>query len=161
MIKLNETGNSPKTFYPSISLHKRIENLGLTMVQVENILEIFQEYAFRKKFNISELIDAIINAYSIAQRCGTNLERLGEHANAKVMVVERMETQARKLRNDIEYFPYKLNIDLTEFQEYQRNKPTLQKLVNMTTELDVKDRRIKLFEEDNKDLNLKSLEKDT
>ena len=40
MIKLNDTGNSPKTFYNAIRLHNYIKNLGLTMVQAENILDI-------------------------------------------------------------------------------------------------------------------------
>ena len=122
MIKLNDTGNSPKTFYHAIRLHNYIKNLGLTMVQAENILEILQEYAFKNNYNLPELIDAVINAYSIAQRCRTDLEHLEEYANAKAMVVEGRETQVRKLRYDIEYLPYKLNIDLAEYQEYQRNQ---------------------------------------
>ena len=150
MIKLNDTGNSPKTFYHAIRLHNYIKNLGLTMVQAENILEILQEYAFKNNYNLPELIDAVINAYSIAQRCRTDLEHLEEYANAKAMVVEGMETQVRKLRYDIEYLPYKLNIDLAEYQEYQRNQPFFQKFMNMITESDIKDRRIKLLEEEKK-----------
>jgi regulator of replication initiation timing len=46
--------------------------------------------------------------------------------------------------------PYKLNIDLAEYQEYQRNKPIFQKLMNMATELDIQIRRNKLLEDDNK-----------
>jgi len=48
MMKLNETGNSPKTFYHAIRLYNYIINQGLTEVQAENILEILQEYAFRE-----------------------------------------------------------------------------------------------------------------
>jgi len=158
MIKLNYTGNSPKTFYHSIGLHNYIKNLGLTEVQAENILEILQEYAFKNKYNLSELIDAVINAYSIAQRCGTDLEHLEEYANAKAMIVEGLKTQVRKLRCDIEFLPHKLNIDLAEYQEYQRNQPFFQKFMNMITESDIKDRRIKLLEEEKTGLNLKNLE---
>jgi hypothetical protein len=56
--------------------------------------------------------------------------------------------------------PHKLSIDLAEFQEYQRNKPTFQKFMNLVIESDIKDRRIKLLEEEKKNLNLESLEKD-
>ena len=160
MIQLNATGNSSKVFYPAIRLNNYIENQGLTIVQAEYIIEIFQEYAFKKNHNISDLADAIINAHFTAQKCGTDLEHLNEYVNARKVVLEGMETRVRKLRNDIEYLPYKLNIDLTEYQKYQRNQPFFQKFMNMITELDIKDRRIKLLEEEKKDLYLKNLEKE-
>jgi hypothetical protein len=158
MIKLNETGNSPKTFYHAIRLHNHIENLGLSMVQVENILEILQEYVFKNNYNIADLFDAVINAYSIALRCGTDLEHLDEYANARKVVLEGIEIQVRKLRYDREILPYKLNIDLAEFQEYQKHQPIFQKYMQMTMESDIKDSRIKLLEEEKKDLQLKYLE---
>ena len=150
MIELRATGNSPGTFYHAIRLHNRIKNLGLTMAQAENILEILQEYAFKENYNISDLINTIINAHVIAQKCGTDLEHIEEYANAKAMVAEAKEALTRRLINEIEYLPYKLKINLTEFQEYQRNQPIFQKYLHMVTELDIQNRRNKLLEDDNK-----------
>jgi hypothetical protein len=120
MIKLNATGNSPKTFYHAIRLYNLIKNLYLTEVQVEKILEIFQEYAFKANYNLSELFDAIINAYVIAQRCGTDLEHLEGYANEKAIVAESKKTLVRKLNNDVEFLPHKFNILLSDLQEYQK-----------------------------------------
>ena len=128
MVMLNATGNNPKIFYHAIRLYNHIKNLGLTEVQAENILAILQEYAFKENYNISDLFNAIINAHVIAQRCGTDLEHIEEYANAKAMVAESKKAQIRKLNNDIEFLPHKLNLDLAEYQEYQRNRPILQKL---------------------------------
>ena len=152
MVMLNATGNSPKIFYHAIRLYNHIKNLGLTEVQAENILEILQEYAFKENYDISELFNAIINAHIIAQRCGTDLEHLDQYANEKALVAESKKALARKLTNDIEFLPHKLNIDLAEYQEYQENKPIFQKLMNMATELDIQNRRNKLLEDDNKKL---------
>ena len=152
MIKLNETGNSPKIFYHAIRLHNYIKQIGFTEVQAENILEILQDYAFKNNYNISELFNANINAHVIAQKCGTDLEHIEEDANAKAMVVESKEALIRKLNNDIEFLPHRLNIDLAEYQEYQRNRPTFQKFMNLTNELDIQNRRNKLLEDDNKSL---------
>jgi hypothetical protein len=135
MIKLNETGNSPKTFYHAIRLYNRIKNQGLTEVQAEYILEILQEYAFKENYNISDLFSAIINAHVIAQKCGTDLEHLGDYANERVMVVKSKESLIRKLNNDIEFLPHRLNIDLAEFQEYKKNQPIVQKFNIMAIEL--------------------------
>ncbi len=135
MMKLNETGNSLKTFYHAIRLYNYIKNQGLTEVQAENILEILQEYAFKENYDISELFDAIINAHVVAQRCGTDLVHLEEYANAKVMVVESKEALIRKSNNDIEFLPHKLNIDLADFQEYKKNQPIFQKLKILANEL--------------------------
>lgn len=161
MIKLNATGNSAKIFYPSIRLHNYIKNLGLTGEQVELILEIFQEYAFKKNYNISELIDAVIQAFIIAQKCGTDLEHLKEYANERKVVLESMEVQIGKLRNDIEILPHKFNIALSDLQEYQRNKPDFQKFMNMMIELDIKDRRVKLLEDELKNQKSIVLKKDS
>lgn len=152
MIKLNSTGNSPKTFYHAIRLHEYIKNLGLTEVQAEKILEILQEYSFKENYNISDLFDAIINAHVQAHRYGTDLEHLDECVNGKTMLAEAKEDLVRKLNNDIEFLPHRLNIDLAEYQEYQKNKPILQKLMNMAVELDIQNRRNKLLEDDNKKL---------
>lgn len=160
MMKLNATGKSPKTFYNAIRLCNRIKNLGLTEAQAEKILEIFQDYAFKENYNISDLFNTIINAYVIAQKCGTDLEHLGGYANAKVMVVESKETLIRKLNNDIEFLPHKFNITLSEFQEYQKNKPIFQKYINMANELDIQCRRNKLLEDEVKNLKIKVLERD-
>ena len=160
MLKLNATGNSPKIFYGAIRLHNYIKNQGLTEEEAERILEIFQEYAFKNKYITSDVIGSVIKAYEIAANCGTDLEHLEEHANAKKVELELMEAQRRNLRNDIEFLPHKLNIELSEFQEYQLNKPYFQKFMNLIIELDIKDRRIKLLEEEKKDLNLKNQEKD-
>jgi hypothetical protein len=157
MIKLNATGYSPKTFYHAIRLHEYIKNRGLTEVQAEKILEILHEYAFKENYNISDLFNVIINAYVIAQKCGTDLEHLGEYANANVMVVESKKALIRKLNNDLEFWPHKLNIDLAEFQEYQRNKPTFQKLI---IEFEIKDRSSKLLEDQNDYLRIQLQERD-
>lgn len=135
MIKLNETGNSPKTFYHAIRLYNRIKNQGLTEVQAEYILEILQEYAFKENYNISDLFSAIINAHVIAQKCGTDLEHLGDYANERVMVVKSKESLIRKLNNDIEFLPHRLSVDLAEFQEYKKNQPIVQKFNIMAIEL--------------------------
>jgi hypothetical protein len=132
----------------------------LTEVQAENILEILQEYTFKNNYNISELFNAIINAHLIAQRCGTDLEHLDEYANAKAMVVEAKEALIRKLINDIEFLPHKYNIELSELQEYQKNKPIFQKYINMANELDIQNRRNKLLEHKVKNLKIQVLEKD-
>ena len=150
MLKLNATGNDPKLFYHAIRLHKYIKNQGLTEAKAEYILEIFQEYAFKKNCNISEIIDAVIEAYNIAARCGTDLEHLDQHAYNTGMVLQANEALIRKQKNDIEILPYKYNIKKAELEEYQRNKPTLQKFMNLINELDIEKRRIKLLEEDNK-----------
>ena len=150
MLKLNASGNNPKLFYHAIRLHDYIKNQGLTEAKAEYILEIFQEYAFKKNYDISEIIDAIINAYNIAARCGTDLEHLDQHIHDKEMVLQANEALIRKQKNDIEILPYKYNIKIAELEEYQRNKPIFQKFMNLTNELDIKDRRISLLEEDNK-----------
>jgi hypothetical protein len=160
MIELNATGNSPKTFYHSIRLYNRIKGLGLTLIQAENILEIIQEYAFKKNHDISDLIDAVNNAYVIAQKCGTDLAHIDEHANAKAMVVEGMKTQVKKLREDIEYLPHKLNVDLAEYQEYQKNQPISQKYMQMIVERDIQDRVNKLLEDKVKNLEIQILKRD-
>ena len=161
MIKLNATGNSPKIFYPAIRFHYYIKNLGVTEAEAERILEIFQEFAFKNNYITPELIGSVIRAYEIAARCGTDLEHLEEYANAKVMVVEAKESLVRKLNNDIEFLPHKLNIHLSEFQEYQRHKPIFQKLKNMTTELDIQSKSIKLLEDKLENQKLINLKKDT
>lgn len=160
MIKLNATGYSPKTFYHAIRLHSYIEKEGLTEEQVEKILEIFQEYAFKANYNLSELFDAIINAYVIAQRCGTDLEHLEGYANEKAIVAESKKTLVRKLNNDVEFLPHKLNIDLADYQEYQKNKPIFQKYINMANELDIQNRRNQLLEDKVKTLESEVHEKD-
>jgi len=81
-----------------------------------------------ENYNISELFNAIINAHLIAQRCVTDLEHLEEYANAKVMVAESKEALIRKSNNDIEFLPHKLNVDLADFQEYQKNRPIFQNI---------------------------------
>jgi hypothetical protein len=83
MVMLKATGNSPKLFYHAIRLHEYIEKEGLTEEQVEKILEIFQEFVFKENYNVSELIEAIIKAYEIAEKCGTDLEHLDQHINNK------------------------------------------------------------------------------
>jgi hypothetical protein len=160
ILKIIATGNSPETFYHAIRLHNYTTSQGITEADAERILEIFQEYAFKRNYNISELIDALIGAYEIAAKYRTDLAHLKEYADAKKVELELMIAQKRKLRSDIEFLPYKLSIDLAEFQEYQRNKPTLQKFMNLKIELDIKDRRINLLEEAMRDLNLENREKD-
>jgi hypothetical protein len=68
------------------------------------------------------------------------------------MVVESKEALVTKLTNDIKFLPHKLNIDLAEYQEYQRDRPILQKLMNLAVKLDIQNRRNKLLEDDNKKL---------
>jgi hypothetical protein len=160
MIKLNATGYSPKTFYHAIRLHSYIEKEGLTEEQVEKILEIFQEFAFKENYNISELFDSIINAFNIAKKCGTDLEHLKDYANATAMVVESKKAVIRKLNNDVEFLPHKLNIDLADYQEYQKNKPIFQKYINMANELDIQNRRNQLLEDKVKTLESEVYEKD-
>ena len=152
MLKLNATGNNPKLFYPAIRLHNYIKDQGLTEAKAEYILEIFQEYAFKKNCNISEIIDAVIEAYNIAARCGTDLEHLDQHAYNTGMVLQANEALIRKQKNDIEILPYKYNIEKAELEEYQRNKPTLQKFMNLINELDIEKRRNKLLEDEVKTL---------
>lgn len=160
MIKLNETGNSPKTFYHAIRLYNRIKNLGLVEAQAEYILEILQEYAFKENYSISDLFNAIINAYVIAQKCGTDLEHLGDYANAKVMVVESKEALIRKLNNDIEFLPHKLSVDLAEFQEYKKNQPIVQKFIILANELHFEMEITKLLKDQVKKLKTKLHEKE-
>lgn len=160
MIKLNATGYSPKTFYHAIRLHSYIEKEGLTEEQVEKILEIFQEFAFKENYNISELFDSIINAFNIAKKCGTDLEHLNEYANATTIVVKSTKALIRKLNNDVEFLPHKLNIDLADYQEYQKNKPIFQKCINMANELDIQNRRNQLLEDKVKTLESEVHEKD-
>ncbi len=152
MLKLKATGNNPKLVYEGIRLHTYIKNQGLTEAKAEYILEILQEYAFKKNYNISELIDAVIEAYNITARCGTDLEHLDQYVHDKEMVLQANEALIRKQKNDIEILPYKYNIKLAELEEYQRNKPTLQEFMNLVNELDIEKRRNKLLEEDNKTL---------
>ena len=152
MLKLNASGNDPKLFYPAIRLHEYIENLGLTEAKAEYILEIFQEYAFKENYDISELIDAVIRAFDIAAKWGTDLEHLDQHVHNKDMILQAKESLIRKLENDIEVLPYKYNIKLAEYQEYQRNKPIFQKFINLINESDIKDKRIKLLEDEVKTL---------
>lgn len=155
MLKLNAAGNNPKLFYPAIRLHNYIKNLGLTEAKAEYILEIFQEYAFKKNYNISEIIDAVIKAFNIAAKWGTDLEHLDQHVHDKEVVLQAKEALKRKLENDIEVLPHKYNIKSSEFQEYQRNKPTLQKFMNLAIQLDIKDRTNKLLEDQVKTLESK------
>ncbi len=152
MLKLKATGNNSKLFYHAMRLHNYIKNLGLTEAKAESILEIFQEYAFKKNYDVSELIDAVIEAYKIAARWGTDLEHLDQHVHNTAMVLQANEALIRKQKNDIEILPYKYNIKTAELEEYQRNKPTFQKFMNLINELNIKDRRISLLEEDNKAL---------
>ena len=119
-----------------------------------------QEYVFKENYDISKLFDAVINAHVIAQRCGTDLEHLDKFANEKAMVVESTKALIRKLNNDVEFLPHKLNIDLAEYQEYQKNRPIFQKLMNMAVELDLQNRRNKLLEEKVKNLKIQVLERD-
>jgi hypothetical protein len=160
MVKLNAAGNEPKLFYPAIRLHNFIKNLGLSEVKAEIIIEMFQEEAFKKYYNLSDLIDSIINAYNIAQRCGTDLEHLDQHVNNRKMILEAKEAQIRKLNNDIEFLPHKLRIDLAEFQEYQRNQPIFQVFMNKVNESDIQARTIKLLKDQVKTLESKVHEKD-
>jgi hypothetical protein len=81
---------------------------------------------------------------------------LGEYANANVMVVESKKALIRKLNNDVEFLPHKLNIDLAEFQDYQINKPTFQKLI---IESEIKDRTSKLLEDQNDYLRIQLQER--
>jgi hypothetical protein len=137
MVMLKATGNEPKSFYLAIRLHNYIINLDLTIAKAERILEIFQEYGFKKNYNVSEVIDAVIEAFDIAAKWRTDLEHLAQHVHEKDMVLQAKEVQKRKLDSDIEFLPHRLNMDLAEFQEYQRNKPIFQKYLNMATELDI------------------------
>jgi len=109
---------------------------------------------------VSALIDSIINAYYIAQKCGTDLEHLDQHVNNKKMVLEAIEMNIGKLNNDIEFLPYKLNIDIAEFQEYKKNQPIFQKYINLVNESDIQARRMKLLENDKKDLEIQVLKRD-
>lgn len=160
MIKLNATGNNPKVFYHAIRLHNHIINLGLTIEKAEYILEIFQDYAFKNNYNISELIDAVLNAFNIAAKWGTDLEHLDQHMHDKDMVLQAKEDRKRKLENDIEFLPHKYNIKLAELQEYQSNKPTYQIFMNLVNELDIQTRINKLLEDEKKNLKIKVLERD-
>ncbi len=149
MIKLKATGNDPKLFYHAIRLHNYIKNLGLTEVQAENILEILQEYAFKKIYNISDLFDAIIGAFNIAAKLGTDLEHLDQHVHNTAMVLQANESLIRKQKNEIEILPYKYNIKIAELEEYQKNIPIFQTCINMAKELDMEKRKNKLLEDDN------------
>jgi hypothetical protein len=160
MIKLNETGNSPKTFYHAIRLYNRIKNLGLAEAQAEYILEILQDYAFKENYNISDLFNAIINAHVIAQKCRTDLEHLGDYAKARVMVVESKESLIRKLNNGIEFLPYKFGIDLAEFQEYKKNQPIVQKFIILANELHFEKEITKLLKDQVKILKTEVYEKE-
>ena len=160
MVKLSAAGNEPKLFYPAIRLHNYIKNQGLTETKAEYIIDIFQEYAFKQNYDVSALIDSIINAYYIAQKCGTDLEHLDQHVNNKKMVLEAIEMNIGKLNNDIEFLPYKLNIDIAEFQEYKKNQPIFQKYINLVNESDIQARRMKLLENDKKDLEIQVLKRD-
>jgi hypothetical protein len=160
VLKLNATGNSPKIFYSAIRLHNYIKNLSLTEAKAEHIIEIFQEYAFKKNYDVSALIDSIINAHLLAQKCGTDLKHLEQHVNNKKIILEAKEAIIRKLNNEIEFLPHKLSIDLAEFQEYKRNQPIFQKYSNLVIESDIQARRIKLLEDDKKDLEFQVLERD-
>ena len=160
MVKLSAAGNNPKKFYPAIRLHNYIKNLSLTEAQAEFIIEIFQEYAFKKEYNVSELIDSIVHAYYIAQKCGTDLKHLEQHVINKKMILEAKEDVIRKLNNEIEFLPHKFNIDLADFQEYQKNQPIFQKYSNLVIESDIQARRIKLLENDKKDLEIQVSERD-
>ncbi|HYG00733.1 MAG TPA: hypothetical protein VD815_11615 [Candidatus Saccharimonadales bacterium] len=111
-----------------------------------------QEYAFKKNYNISQLFDAIINAFNIAAKWGTDLDHLEQHVHNKEIVLQGIESLTRKRKNDSEYLYYKHNIKLAEIQEYQRNKPTLQKFMNLINELDIEKSRSKLLENQNKTL---------
>ena len=148
MLKLSAAGNDPKLFYPAIRLHNYIKNLGLTEAKAEYILEIFQDDAFKENYNISEIIDAIIRAFNIATKWGTDLDHLDQHVHNMDMVLQAKESLIRKLNNDIEFLPYKYNIKLAELQEYQRNKFTYQKFVNLINELGILDRINKLLKDE-------------
>ncbi len=160
MVMLKATGNSPKSFYHAIRLHEYIKNQGLTEAKAEYILEIFQEFAFKENYNISELFEAIIKAYEIAEKWRTDLEHLDQHVNDKVIALEALKAQHRKIKNDIEYLPHRLNIDLADYQEYQKNKPIFQKYINMANELDIQNRRNQLLEDKVKTLESEVYEKD-
>jgi hypothetical protein len=159
VLKLNATGNSPKIFYSAIRLHNYIKNLSLNEAKAEHIIEIFQEYAFKKNYDVSALIDSIINTHLIAQKSGTDLEHLEQHVNNKKMVIEAKEAVIRKLNNEIEFLPHKLSIDLVEFQEYKENQPIIQKYCNLVIEFDIQSRRIKLLEDQAKSLKSEVYEK--
>lgn len=135
MVKLSAAGNDPKLIYPAIRLHNYIKNLGLTEAQAEYMLEMFQEYAFKNNYDVSALFDSIINAFTFAQKCGTDLEHLDQHVKNRKLVLEAIEALIRKLNNDREIMPYKLNIDLAEFQEYKKNQPLIQNFIIVANEL--------------------------
>lgn len=160
MMKLNETGNSPKTFYHAIRLHNHIKIQGLTEAQAEDLLEILQEYAFKGNYSISELIEAIIKAYEIAEKCGTDLEHLDQHVNNKVIVLEGLETRRRKIINDIEFLPHKLNIDMAEFQEYKKNQPIVQKFIILANDLHFEKEITNLLKDQIKTLKTEVYEKE-
>jgi hypothetical protein len=160
MIKLNETGNSPKTFYHAIRLYNHIKNQGLTEAQAEYILEILQDYAFKENYNISDLFNAIINAHVIAQKCGTDLEHLEDYANEKAIVSESKKALVRKLDYDIELLPYKLSINLAEFQEYKKNQPIVQNFIILANELHFEKEITKLLKDQVKTLKTDVYEKE-
>ncbi len=160
-VQIKASGYELNDYFPAIRHINHVKMLGLTEEKAEKIIEEFHEYAFKDNLDVSELVDSILRGLKIAKERGIDIEHLEKHISGRILVFDAMESNIRRQQNDIEVLPHKYNIRLADLQEYQITKPSVDKKINyLTEESKIKDRRIKLLEDDLGKRNFKVQEKD-
>jgi hypothetical protein len=159
-VQIKATGYDVNDYFRAIRHINHVKRLGLTEEKSENIIEEIHEYAFKNNMDVPTLIDFILRGFKMAEERRIDIEHLESYISGRILVADAMESNIRKLQNDIEVLPHKYNIRLADLQEYQITKPLVDKKINsMTEDLKIKDKRIKLLEDDRDKLKSQLQEK--
>jgi predicted transcriptional regulator len=159
-VQIKASGYDLNDYFRAIRHINHVKKLGLTEEKSEKIIEEFHEYAFKNNMDVPTLFDSVLRGLKMAKEWGIDLEYLERHISGRVLVNDAMESNIRRLQNDIEVLPHKFNIKLADLLEYQITKPIVDKKINsMNEDLKIKDMRIKLLEDERDELKSQLQEK--
>jgi hypothetical protein len=140
-VKLNKEGKDVRSFAPAVRLQSKLEERGLNEEQIDSLIENIDVHCLKRGLKPEEFVNTIDDVSALSDSLSVPVDKMPTYINQGRIEVEKINQEIKSAeRRKIEALE-DLDMTIEDLDEYVRNRPLADKLIETQRKLEVATRQ--------------------